>query len=337
METKKRGFTLIELLVVISIIALLIGILLPAIGRARETTKVTRSLTNLKNFGIAHATYAAEWNGRQWTTISDDFTVQTGGTMPNDVSSLVGTPAVPVGFDSDGNYWVENRTFAVAPYWYPGNCVLGSWRAFNFKPFNQYVNGKYYDRIFWADKDYTIEEDINDYWADPGEWPGAGVPFYFPTYCMSAAAQVSPDVFGLDSDAGRTEQSPMSLPAGFRSPNLGAATYPDLKTHMLEHYWLQNNPSENIPGTTVPWFYNMGAESTPATLFFDGHTAMMGVREAVASSNRVQAQGDDSLVAEDPDCTATYFEWYAHTGEEISSYHVYTRDGIKGRDTTGSP
>src|SRR5687768_15292607 len=64
----KRGFTLIELLVVISIIAVLIGLLLPAIGKARDASKVTVSLSNLQNFGKAHATYSSEWNGRAWTT-----------------------------------------------------------------------------------------------------------------------------------------------------------------------------------------------------------------------------------------------------------------------------
>ncbi|MAX26322.1 MAG: hypothetical protein CMJ19_17660 [Phycisphaeraceae bacterium] len=51
------GFTLIELLVVISIISLLISILLPALGAARDRAMATRCQSNLRQNGVAHYSY----------------------------------------------------------------------------------------------------------------------------------------------------------------------------------------------------------------------------------------------------------------------------------------
>lgn len=60
----RRGFTLIELLVVISIIALLIAILLPALGAARESARNTQCLTSTRGLGQAFVAYSLENDGR---------------------------------------------------------------------------------------------------------------------------------------------------------------------------------------------------------------------------------------------------------------------------------
>ncbi|MEM7576320.1 MAG: prepilin-type N-terminal cleavage/methylation domain-containing protein [Planctomycetota bacterium] len=56
----RSAFTLIELLVVISIIALLIGILLPALGAARQTSRIAASGSNQRQIAIAMAAYQAD-------------------------------------------------------------------------------------------------------------------------------------------------------------------------------------------------------------------------------------------------------------------------------------
>ena len=59
----RQAFTLIELLVVISIIALLIGILLPALSAARDTATSLKCLAQLRDIGIAVDAYAFDHGG----------------------------------------------------------------------------------------------------------------------------------------------------------------------------------------------------------------------------------------------------------------------------------
>ncbi len=73
MYKQKKAFTLIELLVVISVVALLMGILLPVLGKARQQAQSIACRNHLKTLALANETYAGSSDG--WYVAAVDFSM----------------------------------------------------------------------------------------------------------------------------------------------------------------------------------------------------------------------------------------------------------------------
>jgi prepilin-type N-terminal cleavage/methylation domain-containing protein len=169
----RGGFTLIELLVVIAIIAMLIGILLPAMGEARRTSQRIVSLANLRTNGLIMSAYSNDNN--------DDFVnpftpaTQCGGGLLGGTKAWVwvygeecmrGWPYEPgystQGSESYGYHWIAHTIYTDvdtasrgANIYSPGDAALKNWLRENTDSSAQtdytwiFPSSYWYPPVFW--------------------------------------------------------------------------------------------------------------------------------------------------------------------------------------------
>jgi type II secretory pathway pseudopilin PulG len=358
---RRRGaFTTIEMLVVVSIIALLAGMLLPALGAARDNSRINLSRSNLRQLGIAHNTYAADWSDRHVTYCRDNLGLY-GGDVAAYSAALYGPgtgfdvhPPIVAGwgYDSDGEYvaWAYWATQASRVMFQPMNFPgaphpapnLSGWGWFRFgvqpKPFNAYVGGRAQDQVFYAPKDRETLAPLEPCFDVPGEfvaYPPQCNPAWS-SYCLSPAGLFAPEVFAADG-GGKYWSEPWEMAAGYRVPSFAQVRYPTLKTHMLEHHWLQNKQAQcnmSFLGCE-PYYFNHSFESMPVTLFYDGSVRLMGVKEAMSADRRQLHQAGVGLWSRDTPFGDNGYFIADSFDFAATSYHILTTDGIRGRDTLG--
>ena len=352
----ESGFTLTELLGTLLVVVLLLATTLPAIGMggARGDAGVQGSIANLVTISVAHVLYAADWNGRQVTWTRDDLGTADSISGYNSAQGCTSSfnqppchPPVLAGLGPTGGggygFWgFWGATPLIEPFIWPGGPndgpVLrgfGNFRYPNLDPFHDYVNGRYQDEVFYAPNDELSQDRNSECFESLAEFDPACNPGYS-SYCLSAAAMFHPDVMRANAAGGW--QDPWSLDHGFQSPGLFQATYPQLKTHMLEALWLQNAPVQcnpDVPDFCSPYFFNQAAASSPVTLFYDGSVRLLPNTEVLAADQQIieQTGGIDGAWHRDTPFGIDGF--FIQDGFDLApiSHHVLTTDGILGRDT----
>jgi type II secretory pathway pseudopilin PulG len=359
-----RGFAIVDLGVVIVVIVILVATTVPVVAGAGGNAGVQQSMSNLVAQSAAHLLYAVDWNGRQVTHVVDDFGFY-GGDFgaynaflgcpgQNDPGDPTCHPPMIAGFGSDDDepwriwgFWsTSGNNVVMQPMNFPGppndSSTLdgyGSWRFPQSRPLHDYLNGRYHDPVFYAPNDTGVVGSLGpcigqamEFVPEPSECNPAQS-----SYGGSPAAMFHPDTFRSNAAGGW--QAPWELDYGYESPGLYQATYPDLKTHVLEHSWVQNPPGPCNPAFSgcEPYYFNGGIDSSPVTLFYDGHVRLLPNTEVLFADLQVLAQSgqvDGLWHRGTPFGASGYYIDDGFDGVPLS-HHVLTTDGILGRDTLG--
>ena len=170
MRQQKRGFTLIELLVVISIIALLMGILMPALQKVRKKAKSAMCLSNLNQWGKIWILYTDQNDGRfpkrsttskRWMDVLMDFYA---GQEKIRLCPLVTKVANPTG-ETGLDWWGDTITAwgKIPPWDSAGGRTEGQYGSYGINGYVYVPDGDIYGKsasVFWKTPNVSMAYQI---------------------------------------------------------------------------------------------------------------------------------------------------------------------------------